>query len=234
MLELKSVVGGYGDKKVLNGISLSVGDAEIVGLVGPNGSGKSTVLKSVFGMVKVDSGEILYKGDPIQNRKSFLNVKAGICYIPQGNKVFDKLTVQENLEMGGALINDRKLLLQRIDDMYDKFSQLKIYKNTSAGRLSGGERQMVGFCLGLIMNPCFLLVDEPSIGLAPKLVSMTIELISSIRENYHTSILIVEQNVRALLTIADRVYLIRMGNIVHEEKKVDENTESFLRELFLK
>jgi ABC-type branched-subunit amino acid transport system ATPase component len=234
MLELKSVFAGYEDKRVLSGVSLKVGDSEIIGLVGPNGSGKSTVLKSIFGLVRVDNGGIVYKGSAIQNRKPFLNVEAGICYIPQGSKVFDKLTVQENLEMGGVLLKDRKQLLQRLDTMYEKFPKLKTYRNTPAGRLSGGERQMVGFCIGLIMNPDFLLIDEPSIGLAPALVNTTMETISSIRSNFHTSVLIVEQNVRALLKIVDRIYLLKLGEIVYEENTITADTEKNLRELFLK
>lgn len=234
MLQLNSVVAGYEEKKVLQGVTLQVGSSEIVGLVGPNGSGKSTVLKSIFGMVKVSNGEISFKGNPIQNRKPYLNVEDGICYVPQGSKVFDKLTVQENLEMGGLLLRDRKLLQQRIDQMYEKYPKLKNYKNTPAGRLSGGERQMVGLCIGLIMNPNFLLIDEPSIGLAPVLVNSTMELISSIRESFNTSVLIVEQNVRALLKIVDRIYLLRLGEIVFEERSVDGNTENKLREQFLK
>lgn len=238
MLELKSVAAGYGDKLgdklVLNGVDLTVGESEIVGLVGPNGSGKSTVLKSIFGMLRLTEGTVCYNGVPIHNRKASENVRSGICYIPQGSKVFSNLTVQENLEMGGVLIEDKRVLEERIDAMYERFPKLKEYKKRPAGRLSGGERQMVGFCIGLIMNPKLLLVDEPSIGLAPKLVSQTMELIAQCREQFNTSVLIVEQNVRAMLTIADRVYLLRTGKIVHEEPQVNAETEQILRELFLK
>lgn len=234
MLKLESVTGGYGGKVVLNGVTLSVFKNEIVGLVGPNGSGKSTVLKSIFGMVQVSDGKILYNNTPIQNQRPSVNAKAGICYIPQGSKVFDKLTVQDNLELGGVSINDRKLLHERIKQMYIDFPVLKQFQNTLAGKLSGGQRQMVGFCRGLIMHPDFILVDEPSIGLAPSLVKQTIDLIRGLRDNYNTTVLIVEQNVRALLEIADRVYLLSSGKIVHEEEYVDQDTESRLRELFLK
>ena len=233
MLQLSSVQAGYEEKIVLNGVSLTVGNSEIVGLVGPNGSGKSTVLKSIFGLVKVSSGEILYQETKIQNRKSHLNVATGICYVPQGSKVFDKLTVQENLEMGGTLLKDRKLLQQRVDEMYEWYPKLKNYQKKLAGRLSGGERQMVGLCIGMIMNPRLLLIDEPSIGLAPTLVASTLELISRIRESFQTSVLIVEQNVRALLTIADRIYLLKLGEIVFEEKTLERDTEQKLRGLFL-
>jgi ABC-type branched-subunit amino acid transport system ATPase component len=234
MLDLDTVVAGYGEKQVLYGASLKINASEIVGLVGPNGSGKSTVLKSIFGMVKVTSGEVTYKGTVIQNRKPSLNAADGICYIPQGSKVFDKLTVQENLEMGGVLIRKRSELNERIASMYDQFPKLKQYRNSPAGRLSGGERQMVGLCRGLIMHPDMMLVDEPSIGLAPVLVQQTMELIRIIRENWKTTVLIVEQNVPAMLKIADRVYLLSTGKVIHEEKAVESETEQRLRTLFLK
>ena len=234
MLELQSVVAGYGEKQVLYDVSLKINPSEIVGLVGPNGSGKSTVLKSIFGMVKVTSGEIIYKGEAIQNRKPSHNAAAGLCYIPQGSKIFDKLTVHENLEMGGVLIQKRSELNDRIASMYEQFPTLKQYRNSVAGRLSGGERQMVGLCRGLIMQPDMILIDEPSIGLAPVLVQHTMDLIRMIRENLKTTVLIVEQNVPAMLKIADRVYLLSTGKVVHEEKAVDNETEQRLRALFLK
>lgn len=233
MLELNDIHAGYGEKLVLNGVSLKVGQNEIVGLVGPNGSGKSTVLKSTFGMLKITKGYVQYNGENIHNRSVAANVKSGICYIPQGSKVFPHLTVQENMEMGGVLLDDGKELARRIEQMYEMFPKLKDYRNKAAAKLSGGERQMVGFCVGLIMNPKLLLVDEPSIGLAPQLVAQTMELIQNCRKEFNTSVLIVEQNVRAMLTIADRVYLLKTGKIVHEETKVNENTEQALRELFL-
>jgi len=234
VLELKSVVAGYGDKTILQGVNLDVRESELVGLVGPNGSGKSTVLKSIFGMVKVSDGEIWFKGKDIKNRKPRENTEDSICYIPQGNNVFDKLTVDENLQMGGILLRDRRELNRRIDSLYEKFPKLKNYKNTPCGRLSGGERQMVGICRGLVMNPSFILIDEPSIGLSPILVKQTIELIRRLREEFKVTVLIVEQNVPALITIVDRVWLLKTGKVVHEERVIDENTMDRLSELFLK
>jgi ABC-type branched-subunit amino acid transport system ATPase component len=233
MLKLENVVAGYGGKTVLNGVSLEINVSEICGLVGPNGSGKSTILKSIFGLVRVSSGKINYRDDPIQNRKSSLNVQDGISYIPQGGRVFSKLTVQENLEMGGVLIKDRKRLKERVDRLYERFPRLKDYRNIPAGNLSGGERQMVGFSIGLVMGPDFLLIDEPSIGLAPRLVGRTMDLIREIREKFNTAVLMVEQNVRALLAVAERVYLLRNGEIVYQEDAIDKETESRLRKRFL-
>lgn len=234
MLELNAVNAGYGEKIILEDVSLTVNRSEIIGLVGPNGSGKSTVLKSIFGIVKVNKGEIAYKGEPIHNKKPSDISRAGICYIPQGNKVFSKLTVQENLEMGGILLKERSEINKRVSGIYENFPGLKKYKNTLAGQLSGGEQQMVGFCRGLIMNPETILVDEPSIGLAPILVEETMKIIKNIRDKYNTTVLIVEQNVHAMLKITDRVYLLSTGRIAHEEKEVGPDTEKRLRELFLK
>lgn len=233
MLQLNDVHAGYGEKLVLNGVTLNVGENEIVGLVGPNGSGKSTVLKSTFGLLKLSKGSVSYNGLDIHNRGAAANVKSGICYVPQGSKVFPHLTVQENMEMGGVLLDDSRELQARIEQMYEKFPKLKEYRNKPAAKLSGGERQMVGFCVGLIMNPKLLLVDEPSIGLAPQLVAQTMELIRNCRDEFNTSVLIVEQNVRSMLTIADRVYLLKTGKIVYNESRVDVGTEQRLRELFL-
>jgi len=234
MLELSEVVAGYGKKKVLHGVSLRVGDSEIVGLVGPNGSGKSTVLKSLFGLVRIDGGTVRLNNADITNRKPARNTAEGICYIPQGSKTFTKLTVQENLELGGLFIRDSAKLNQRIATMYDLFPQIAKYRNEVTRKLSGGERQMVGFCRGLVMEPKLMLLDEPSIGLAPALISQTMKSILDIRNHFRVTILIVEQNVRAVLTIVNRVYLLSVGKILHEEDAIDPSTEGRLRELFLK
>ena len=233
MLKLEQVKAGYGDKLVLNGVNLALYPGEICGLVGPNGSGKSTVLKSIFGMVRVISGNVIYMDQSIQNRNASINVRSGISYIPQGSKVFGRLTVQENLELGGSLIIDRKKLNERIESMYERFPRLKNYRSTAAENLSGGERQLVGFCIGLIMEPRCLLIDEPSIGLAPKLVAMTMDLVLEIRDKFNASVLMVEQNVRALLAIANRIYLLRNGEIAYQENNVNGETEKNLRERFL-
>lgn len=234
LLELKSVVAGYGGKRVLHGVDLKIQRNEIVGLVGPNGSGKSTVLKSIFGMVKVSKGKIIYKEEDIKNRKTSKNNEDGICYIPQSNNTFDKLTVHENLLMGGILLKDRKELEKKIETVYDKFPKLRNYKNKICGNLSGGERQMVGIGRGLVMNPCFILIDEPSIGLAPVLVKRTMDLIWELKHKYKIAVLIVEQNVPSLLEIADRLYLLSSGKVIHEECAIDKSTINRIGELFLK
>lgn len=233
MLELKDVVGGYGEKRILNKVSFCVHSHEIVGLVGPNGSGKSTVLKSIYGLVRVEEGDILFDGVKIQNRKSSRNASEGIGYVPQGNKIFDKLTVNENLELGGFVLKDKKELVARMLAIYDLFPVLEVHKAKIAGKMSGGERQILGISRGLIQNPKLLLLDEPSVGLAPKLVALTMETIKKIRDQFKVTILAVEQNVREVLKIVDRAYVLRLGRIVMEESKVTEETEKRIREVFL-
>jgi len=233
MIELKDVVGGYGQKRVLNEVSLYIKHSEIVGLVGPNGSGKSTVLKSIYGLVKVQSGDIFFQGIKIQNRKPSVNAAKGIGYVPQGNKIFDRLNVQENLELGGFFLRDQKELNQRIDQIYRLFPVLAANRTKIAGKLSGGERQMLGISRGLIMNPKLILLDEPSIGLAPKLVRQTMELINKIKIRFDTTILVVEQNVREVLKVVERVYVLRLGKIILEETKVGAGSEKKIKEVFL-
>lgn len=233
MIELKDVVGGYGQKRVLNEVSLYIRASEIVGLVGPNGSGKSTVLKSIYGLVKVQTGDILFEGIKIQNRKPSINAANGIGYIPQGNKIFDRLNVQENLELGGFFLRDQKELNQRIDQIYKLFPVLAAHRTKVAGKLSGGERQMLGISRGLIMNPKLILLDEPSIGLAPKLVKQTMELIKKVRDRFETTILVVEQNVREVLKVVERVYVLRLGTIILEETEVGVGSEKKIKEVFL-
>ena len=233
ILELKSVMAGYGEKTILHGVDLWVNESEIVGLVGPNGSGKSTVLKSIYGLVRVSEGSISFKGKDVQNLKPSHYAQEGICFIPQGNNVFDKLTVHENLLMGGLQLKDKAELSRRVESMYEKYPKLQQYRNVPAGRLSGGERQMVGICRGLVMEPSFILIDEPSIGLSPMLVAQTMELIRSLRDRDKITVLIVEQNVPAMLKIADRVFLLSSGKVIHEEEKVDEGTMERLSSLFL-
>jgi len=233
MLNIKEIVGGYGQKKILHKVTFRVASSEIVGLVGPNGCGKSTVLKSIYGLLRVDEGEILYGGVPIQNRKPSLNALEGIGYVPQGNKIFDRLTVHENLELGGFVLRDARELVQRINEVYELFPALAGNKNRMAGKLSGGERQLLGLSRGLIQKPKVILLDEPSIGLAPRLVSLTMATIKQIRNQFTVTILVVEQNVREVLKITDRVYVMRLGQIILEETQVGTGTEQKIREVFL-
>lgn len=233
MLELSKVEAGYGKKVVLQDISLEVKPQEIVALIGPNGAGKSTVLKAIFGIVRVSTGRVIFQGEEIQNRKSVLNVRAGLSYVPQGSRIFTELTVIENLEMGGYILDDRTELNARIAQVLELFPFLGERLDQTAGSLSGGEKQMLALSRALILKPNLLLLDEPSLGLSSKMAKVAIESIRTINEKLNTTILIVEQNVREVLMITHRVYMMKLGRIAFHDLSSSINTQEKLRDIFL-
>lgn len=233
MLHVSELVAGYGKKPVLHGISLKVNPGEIVSLIGPNGAGKSTALKAIFGLVKVGSGAVQYNGKEIQNRKPSLNVRAGLNYIPQGSRVFTELTVLENLEVGGYILNGRRELEARIEELLHLFPLLRERKKQVAGSLSGGEKQMLALGRALILRPDLLLLDEPSLGLAPKLAKAAIAKIKEINKQIGTAILLVEQNVREALSISNRAYILKLGRIALEDTAENLLEEGNLQKVFL-
>jgi branched-chain amino acid transport system ATP-binding protein len=206
--------------EVLRGISIEIGEGEIVCLIGPNGAGKSTVLKSVMGLTTKTSGEILWKpsfaeaseGKDITNFPTHSLLKLGIGFVPQGRLVFPSLTVKENLEMGGYLVRQVESLKIKMENVFDRFPILRKRAHTKAGSLSGGEQQMLAIGRALMMTPELLMLDEPSLGLAPKI---TEELYEKLRElnASGTTLLIVEQNVRLVLRHAHRGYLLATGQV---------------------
>lgn len=232
MLELAGMEAGYGKKKVLHGVSFNINEKEIVGLVGPNGSGKSTILKAIYGLVPVDKGTIVYHGKDICNRNPLENLREGISYFPQVNKIFDKLSVEDNLELGGYTLSDRNELRARMQNNYALFPALKKFSSQPAGKLSGGERQMLALAMGLMMKPTLMLLDEPSVGLGPKLVGSLLQEIRGLNNKFGTTMLIVEQNVHQLLKIVGRVYVLRLGRVIFEERRVDEKSETRIRQYF--
>jgi ABC-type branched-subunit amino acid transport system ATPase component len=232
VLKTLAVEAGYGKKKVLKEVTFEICVREIVGLVGPNGSGKSTILKALYGLIPVDNGTIIYLGKEIQNRPPRENLTEGICYFPQINKVFGKLSVNENLEMGGYILEDSNELKTRIQNSYEMFPILKKFKSQPAGKLSGGERQMLSLAMGLIVKPTLMLLDEPSVGLAPKIIDSLFQEIRELNQKLGTTILIVEQNVRQLLKITSRTYVLKLGHVVFEERRVDDRSENNIRQYF--
>lgn len=214
MLELKEIEAGYNRKPVLQGVSLNVGKGEVVAIIGPNGSGKTTVLKTIIGIIKARRGEILCKGGSIKGNTPFNNIRSGIAYVPQGNSVFSDLTVGENLRMGGYTLKDETLVKARTAEVFTLFSELGKRKDADAGNLSGGEKQMLALGRALMLRPDVLLLDEPSLGLSPKAVRKSFDTIKKISTQFNTSILIVEQNVKSVLEIADRAYVLRLGKVV--------------------
>lgn len=219
MLQIKNLHSGYGELEVLKGIDLQIKEREIVALIGPNGAGKSTVIKSVFNIAHVSSGKISFKGKNIRNLKTHELLGMGISYVPQGRIIFSNLTVKENLKMGAELIKEKNEIEKRINEIYKKFPVLKERSNKLAFSLSGGERQMLALGRALMMKPDLLMLDEPSLGLAPKLQKDLFATLKKLRDDFGIAILVVEQNAKKAIELADRTYLLEDGKIALEGGK---------------
>jgi branched-chain amino acid transport system ATP-binding protein len=233
LLKIDIKEAGYGKKIILSQNQIDIIPGKISAFIGPNGAGKSTLLKAIMGMVKISSGQILYKSKDIASREVEKNVKDGISFVPQGNRIFPDLRVYENLEIGGYLIKNKVQLKERINNVIAIFPLLKDKLKNDTGDLSGGEKQQLALARALILQPEILLLDEPSLGLAPQLVTKAFETIKGINKNYHTTILIVEQKVREVLKIADYVFALRMGKIVFSGTPNEVQEGDNLRKIFL-
>ncbi|MEG6573865.1 MAG: ABC transporter ATP-binding protein [Caldibacillus debilis] len=220
MIRVKNLNVYYGQIHVLKDLSLEVNEGEIVTLIGANGAGKTTLLKTISGLIKPKSGSITYKGREIHGKPAPTIVKAGISQVPEGRRVFPNLTVEENLELGAYLRKDKAAVAQDFKKVYDLFPRLSERKKQLAGTLSGGEQQMLAIGRALMSRPSLLLLDEPSMGLAPLLVKTIFQVIREISES-GTTILLVEQNANLALGIADRAYVLETGKIVHSGKASD-------------
>lgn len=213
MLEIKKLEAGYGELKVLKGINITVEPGEIVALIGPNGAGKSTVIKSVFSIANQTGGEIFYQGKDISKLKTHELIELGICYVNQGRIIFDMLTVTENLLIGAEQLGHEQEVIDRnLAYVYKKFPILKTKGNAYAYTLSGGQRQQLALGRALMQNPSLLLMDEPSLGLSPKLQKELFKTIADLKED-GLSILVVEQNAKKAIEIADKTYLLESGEI---------------------
>ena len=233
MLEIKNLDTGYGKKQVLFDVSMEVPQGEITAIIGPNGSGKSTVLKTVCGLLPVWQGTISLDGTSLNESSPAKNVKTGITFAPQGNRVFDELTVLENLEIGGHFLKKQELKT-RIEEMLTFFPVLCERLKQDSGKLSGGEQQQLTLARALIPQPRLLMLDEPSLGLAPSLIKNVFEKIIHINRENKTTILIVEQKVREVLNICHKVYSLKLGKVAFEGSpdELKGNTAK-LKELFL-
>jgi branched-chain amino acid transport system ATP-binding protein len=214
ILESRDLVAGYGKSQVLHRVSMEVRAGEIVTMVGANGAGKSTMLRSIFGLTDIRSGVVRFKGQDITGARPHHIVAMGLAFVPQERSIFPSLTVYENLEMGGYTMSGDKVL-ENIEKVFQHFPRLKERYQQKAGTLSGGERQMLGIARGLMIEPELLMLDEPSLGLAPKIVETVFEQIELIHES-GTTIFLVEQNARRALSIADRAYVLELGQIRHQ------------------
>jgi branched-chain amino acid transport system ATP-binding protein len=220
MLKIEKIKSGYEKIEVLHEVNLEVNPAEIVAIIGPNGSGKSTVLKSIFNQCNIYSGKIIWKDKNITKFPTHELIYEGISYVPQGRQVFGNLTVRENLEMGAYIMTNHQLLKTNIEDVFDKFPLLKTKQDEYAFALSGGQQQMLAIGRALIQNPQLLLLDEPSLGLSPKAMKEVFEKIKEINKE-GVSIIIVEQNAKQAVEIADRTYILEDGKIaLHGGKEI--------------
>lgn len=215
ILSIEKLESGYGKKQILFGVSLEVDDAEFVALIGPNGAGKSTLLKVVSGVLQPWTGKLKYRGKFRRFASPADSVPAGIGFSPQGNRVFTELTVRENLQVGGFTLG-APLVAERTGEVLELFPRLRERIRMQAGKLSGGEQQMLALARALMMRPKLLLLDEPSLGLSPQLISRTFRQIADIRQDLGTAMLVVEQKVRRILSISDRVYALKLGKVSFE------------------
>lgn len=211
ILEIRDLTAGYGKSEVLHGVSMGIATGEIVTMVGANGAGKSTSLRSVFGLTDIRKGTVRFRGQDITGLRPHHMVTLGLALVPQERSIFPSLTVCENLEMGGFTVRGDNLR-KRVEKIYARFPRLKERFRQKAGTLSGGERQMLAIGRGLMTDPALLMLDEPSLGLAPKMVEAVFEQIQLIHES-GTTIFLVEQNARRALSIADRAYVLELGTI---------------------
>lgn len=232
LLEFAAVAAGYLGRPVLQDVCLNVSAGEIVAVLGPNGAGKSTLLRAAFGLLPLTAGEIWFRNNEITNWSPNKRLNLGISYVMQGNRAFDTLTVEENLETaalpkGGV---KRKEVLERALEF---FPALRRYRNQRASILSAGEKQMLALARGIVQEPQVLLLDEPTCGLAPNIVVETFMHLLQVCRGLHIAVLIVEQNVNEALKIADRAYVLRMGKVVYRGSSYELVQQGSLADLFL-
>jgi branched-chain amino acid transport system ATP-binding protein len=214
-LDFEDVHASYGSVVALWGVSIRVDKGEMVGLIGANGAGKTTVLSSIAGVLRPAEGTITFEGESIVGQSPESIVRKGIALVPEGRRIFPGLTVEENLRLGAAIRGDRASIQKDTDEMCQRFPILGERLHSSAGTLSGGEQQQLAIARALMCRPKLLMLDEPSLGLAPKLVGSIFNLVAQLRD-MGVTILLVEQNVAKTLQIVDRAYLMRTGRIVAE------------------
>lgn len=212
MLKVRGLKGGYGGRLIVDGVDVDVAAGEIVTVIGQNGAGKSTMLKSIFNMAPVRQGEVTLDGEDIFSVSPYQMLTVGLAYVPQHHSVFPKLTVAENLRMGGYLLNDAALLQKRVTKVEGMFPILAQRRNEYAASLSGGEQRMLEVARTLMMDPKVIMLDEPSIGLAPKMVDLVFSTARRLAEA-GKAILMVEQNVKAALLASDRGYVLELGQV---------------------
>ena len=233
MLELRNIKAYYGNIQALKGIDIRVSEGEIITLIGANGAGKTTTLMSICGVVPPRSGEILFMGKPIHDMTPNQIVALGISQVPEGRRIFPYLTVMENLDMGAFLRTDRDGIRQDVEYIYELFPILAERRNQAGGTLSGGEQQMLAISRALMAKPRLLLMDEPSLGLAPLVVKRIFEIIRKINEESKTTIFLVEQNANQALKVAHRGYVMETGKVTMSDSASNLLSNEDIRKAYL-
>jgi branched-chain amino acid transport system ATP-binding protein len=219
MLELRDVYGGYGKITILNGVSFEIPAGSITTVIGPNGAGKSTVFKAIFGLLQIQSGQILLEGKDVTRQTPRQMIAHGVTYVPQGRNVVPQLSVYHNLELGGITAPDQAKVRQRIEAVMGQFPMLREFRNRKAIELSGGQQKQLEVARSLLLDPKLVLIDEPSIGLSPNIVQEVFHTLIRLRDNGVT-ILMVEQNAKAALAMSDYGLVLELGQArLHDEAK---------------
>lgn len=232
MLTVNHLDASYGFLQILWDVSLEVGAGEFVALIGPNGAGKSTTLRTIAGLLTPKSGEILFNGRPIGGLPAYQVSRGGISYVSEGLNLFTSMSVRENLLLGAYAVPDKQKQLETLDFVFDLFPRLAERRNQLAGTMSGGERKMLAIARGMMSNPELMLVDEPSLGLAPYLVTDVFNSLAKLKERGVT-ILLVEQRVNATLEITDRAYVLEHGRVVLAGPSHELKTNEHVRKAYL-
>jgi branched-chain amino acid transport system ATP-binding protein len=232
LLELRGVTAGYGHFTALWDVSLSVAAGEAVAVVGPNGSGKTTLLRVISGLIAPRAGQLVFDGAALAGKPAYEIVAHGIAHVPEGRRIFPALTVADNLKMGAFLPGARQRFAESLERVFALFPVLAERQKQRAGSLSGGEQQMLAIGRALMSRPKLILLDEPSMGLAPVLVLRLFDLIRRVREEGYT-ILVVEQNVRQVLKLVDRAYLLEVGRIKMEGRAAELSEQDFVRKAYV-
>jgi branched-chain amino acid transport system ATP-binding protein len=232
MLEVENVSAAYGLVQILWDVSFKIKEKEIVSIIGPNGAGKTTLVKTVMGVLPAKTGTIRFKGENIEKLRPYEIVKKGVTLIPEGREIFPKMTVEENMLLGAYTIHDKNAVKESKERIYQIFPVLKKKEKALAQTLSGGEQQMLVICRSLMSNPELLILDEPSLGLAPILVGKVLDTLRKINEE-GVAVLLVEQNIRDSLNIADRGYVLEKGKIIIEGKGRELLSNDHIKEVYL-
>jgi branched-chain amino acid transport system ATP-binding protein len=232
MLKATNVSASYGMVQILRNVSFEIKEGEIVSIIGPNGAGKTTLVKTIMGLLHAKEGTIQFKGENIEKMRPYEIVKRGLTMIPEGREIFPKMTVEENLMLGAYTLKDKAQIKESKEKAYQIFPVLKKKEKAQAQTLSGGEQQMLVICRSLMCNPQLLILDEPSLGLAPIIVEVVLDTVRKINEEGVT-VLLVEQNIHDSLNVANRGYVLEEGQIILEGNSRELLSNSHIKEVYL-